>query len=516
MTSPFGRRSVLWCSVLLVVGIAPMASAQAQQSLAAIRARYETAKVAARPAEAVRPQIEALDRQLKDAVRLGRTGEARRLLAKGLTLLAGREWTDEDDYDESIVLRADRVFIDTSAPYRVRLEQYYAPEITLPEPLTGRVVLRPLLAQSPLQPERYDLRTLDDVPRDLGESPLAMEFDLSGIPDGPYVLELDVQDAGELLGSAALRVWLLKGLDARVRELESAAASAPEPLRGDIRYPGDMVRKIDRGLADMGRFDLVKELDAAAAVAGAAASKTDPFEGKRGVIERHYVLAAAGEILPYRVHVPEAYTGRESWPLIVALHGRGVNEASLIDDYLRRLPALADEHGYLVVAPLGYRVDGFYGAGVDEHTDAETRRVRDLSERDVMAVVARMQRDYRVDERRVFLMGHSMGAVGAWHLAMAHPDLWAGAAAFAGSGFANGIARLRPVPQFVVHGARDATAPVGPVRTLVAEMKRLGVDVTYVEVPTGTHQDIVVPNLAAMFEFFDAHGKGAQPSRPRR
>ena len=35
-------------------------------------------------------------------------------------------------------------------------------------------------------------------------------------------------------------------------------------------------------------------------------------------------------------------------------------------------------------------------------------------------------------------------------------------------------------------------------------MKKLGVDHVYVEVPGGNHTDIAVPNLAAMFAFFDS------------
>jgi hypothetical protein len=38
---------------------------------------------------------------------------------------------------------------------------------------------------------------------------------------------------------------------------------------------------------------------------------------------------------------------------------------------------------------------------------------------------------------------------------------------------------------------------------MVAQMKALGVDHEYVEVPGGDHTDIVLPNLPAMFEFFD-------------
>ena len=36
------------------------------------------------------------------------------------------------------------------------------------------------------------------------------------------------------------------------------------------------------------------------------------------------------------------------------------------------------------------------------------------------------------------------------------------------------------------------------------------IDVTYIEVPGGTHSSVVPPNFAAMFDFFDAHKKPAK------
>ena len=51
----------------------------------------------------------------------------------------------------------------------------------------------------------------------------------------------------------------------------------------------------------------------------------------------------------------------------------------------------------------------------------------------------------------------------------------------------------------------------GP-RVMVAQMRRLNVDVKYIEVPGGNHIDIAVPNLPAIFEFFEAHFKRKEGS----
>jgi acetyl esterase/lipase len=46
---------------------------------------------------------------------------------------------------------------------------------------------------------------------------------------------------------------------------------------------------------------------------------------------------------------------------------------------------------------------------------------------------------------------------------------------------------------------------------MVAKMKDLGVEVTYVEVPGGNHGSVVAPNIEGALNFFDAHKK--VPSR---
>ena len=100
-------------------------------------------------------------------------------------------------------------------------------------------------------------------------------------------------------------------------------------------------------------------------------------------------------------------------------------------------------------------------------------------------------------------MGHSMGAIGTWFLGAKYPDIWAALGTIAGTGSPQSVARMRHIPQFVVHGDADPTVSVNGSRGMVAEMKKLSVEHVYIEVPGGNHTDIAVPNLSAMFVFFD-------------
>jgi poly(3-hydroxybutyrate) depolymerase len=503
------RRFLAVASVLVL--LAAPALAQAPPNAASARVRYNSLKNSVKPDGDLKVQIDTIDKELAEAIRLGQTAQMRRLLAKGTALLNKRGWTEIDDFDQSLVLRTDRLFVDSSARYAVRLEQAYAPAIALTAPLTARASLRPLLTQPAGAPEATPLGKFDEVSRDLRDMPLAMELDLSKVPDGAYTLDVEVLDDVKSLGTASLRIAVQKGLDSRLANLEKLAASSPDGVRADIRYPADYVRKVNRGLAEFGQFDLARELTAAETIASAAQGGKDPFAGRTGDFERHYLLEAAGEIMPYRVFVPKSYNASKPVPLVVALHGLGGNEDGFMDGYGRSIPQLAEKYGYIAVSPLGYRPDGFYGFSYGN--DATSRRKQELSEQDVMQVLARVRRDYKIDDGRIYLMGHSMGAIGTWFLGAKHPDIWAALGPVAGSGNPQTMAAMKHIPQFVVHGDADPTVPVGGSRRMVEEMKKLGVDHVYVEVPGGNHTDIAVPNFPAMFEFFNGRRKAAPATR---
>jgi poly(3-hydroxybutyrate) depolymerase len=494
------------------------AGAQALTSLASVRVGYTSRKNTVKPQGELKTQIDALDAQIADATRLGKTGELRRLFAKGIALLSDDPWTDAYEYSRSLVLRTPHVVVDSSKPYDVRLEQIYAPSLTLQHTLTAHVVLRKRITtpsaagqRPPDPPIVKDLGTFDGVSRDLRESPFFFDLDLHDVPDGPYNLTVQVLNNGDAIGLVPLQIAVRKGVDELAARLEADAAKAPEPLRAEILFPIDRMKNVNRGRLELRTFDPERDFASAEAVAAAVKTGQDPFTGRTGDIRRHYRLDAANEILPYRTYVPASYTGAKAFPLIIALHGLGGTEDAFFDGYDRKLPPLAESHGYIVAAPLGYRVDGSYGWGLGTPpADPTTKRTQDFSEQDVMQVLARVRQLYKIDDSRIYLMGHSMGAIGTWKVAPKYPDIWAAIGMFSGSGAPATLEKIRTVPEIIVHGDADPTVNVSGSRTMVAKLKEMGAELKYIEVPGGLHSDVVAPNLAAVIEFFDAHRKGAK------
>ena len=136
--------------------------------------------------------------------------------------------------------------------------------------------------------------------------------------------------------------------------------------------------------------------------------------------------------------------------------------------------------------------------------------MQDFSEQDVMQVLQRMKQLYKIDDSRIYLLGHSMGAIGTWKIAPKYPDIWAAIAPFSGIGAPDTLERIRTVPEIIVHGDADPTVNVAGSRAMVAKLKTMGTEFKYIEVPGGVHSDVVAPNLAAVIDFFDAHRKAAR------
>jgi predicted esterase len=492
-------------ALLFAVMVAP-ALPQSLPNLPITRLGYTVRKRTVNPQGDMKNRIDALDRQLAEATRLGNIGEVRRLLAKGMVLLAGNEWTDALDYEHSIALRADRAFVDTSHPYTVRIEQIYTPTLALERSLSARVSVRKAPAgRGGGQPEVVkDLGAFDDVSRDLRESPYLMELDLSSVPDGTYQVHVEVMDGEKSLGSASLRFAARRDLDSALARLESEAKSAPEPVRADVLYPIDYVHNVNRGRYDIGAFDINKEIANAQETLAAAKSGKPAFAGRTGDFKRHYFLTEAGEIMPYRLYIPKNYDGSRAFPLVVALHGLGGTEDSMFGANYQVIPE-AEKRGYIIAAPLGYRIDGGYGRNMG----ADNKRSK-FSEQDVMHVLELVRKDYKIDEQRIYLMGHSMGGIGTWTLGAKYPQIWASLAPISGVADPRTVEIMRHIPEVVVHGDADNTVPVTGSRAMVEEMRKLGVDVKYIEVPGGSHTSVPGPNMSAIFDFFDTHKKSAE------
>jgi predicted esterase len=250
----------------------------------------------------------------------------------------------------------------------------------------------------------------------------------------------------------------------------------------------------------------------------AQTAATPPATGDRHI---QYHFAPTNERLPLRLYVPTTWDGTASLPIVLMLHGAGANENSYMDSNDGLLPRLAEKHGYIVVSPLGHTPLGAYGnplrlpAVFGESVVAaqqraamtpERQRTLALSELEVITALELVTEEYGADRSRTFLVGHSMGSGGVWHLAARYPERWRAIAPMSGP-FVDRetypFERIKPLPIFMTEGT-GATPSLEGSRALERYLREQRFDFEYLEVD-GDHGGMVPMVWPAVFDFFDRH-----------
>jgi len=245
---------------------------------------------------------------------------------------------------------------------------------------------------------------------------------------------------------------------------------------------------------------------------------------------RSYRFAETGEELPYSLFVSSKIKPGKKAPLIVAL--RGYTGTTLT--FVRGTTVdLAEEGGYILVGPIGYNNRAGFGVLARPRTtppdtaaaaptpptrpaaplvggSAETdpALVTEYSEKDVVNVLARVRAELDVDDRRIYLMGHSQGGSGARHLAEKYSDVWAAVALLAPAPFGvepSADSKILNVPVLITVGDRDSL--LSSAKMFSEQLEKLHAKVEYREFPGLDHGTIILGSQPEVFAFFAKHVK---------
>jgi len=242
------------------------------------------------------------------------------------------------------------------------------------------------------------------------------------------------------------------------------------------------------------------------------------------VQQRTYHFKDTDEEIPYAVFVSSKVTKDKKNPLIVALHGLGGTHNSLLRG---NAIDLAETGGYILVGPMGYNPRGWYGTPVGTPRQGKAApkanpaaandppNLRELSEKDVLNILAMMRKEFNVDDRRTYLMGHSMGGAGTLYLGTKYASNWAAIAAIAPAAFAmqgNAAQMFEPIkdsmPVIITQGDADTAVPVANTRAWRDALEGLKMrSFKYVEMPGEDHGSIISKGMPDIFAFFAEHTK---------
>jgi dienelactone hydrolase len=175
----------------------------------------------------------------------------------------------------------------------------------------------------------------------------------------------------------------------------------------------------------------------------------------------------------YLLYLPDGYANDTSkkWPLLIFLHGSGESGDDLNKVKAHGPPKLIEKgkkFPFIVVSPqappyTGWRPDIFKGMLED------------------------LKKKYRVDKDRVYLTGLSMGGFGTWNISEKYPDDFAAIAPICGGGDETRVWRLRHMPVWCFHGAKDDVVLPAQSERMVNGLKNYNDKVRYTLYPDANH-----------------------------
>lgn len=228
---------------------------------------------------------------------------------------------------------------------------------------------------------------------------------------------------------------------------------------------------------------------------------TVPAQTKKydtGFLDR--VVSFQGVNYKYQVFLPEDWTPRQKWPMILFLHGAGERgDDGLLETDVGIGTAIRSNRSEvraIVVMPQCRKNSWWTLPPMDDMA---------------MAALKEATKEFHGDVQRTYLIGNSMGGFGTWHLAEKYPGRFAALVVICGGirppahaqnaspelakltppdsskSYMDAAQRVGKVPAWLFHGAEDSIVPVTESQRMYAAMKQIGADVRYTEYPGVGH-----------------------------
>jgi predicted peptidase len=217
-----------------------------------------------------------------------------------------------------------------------------------------------------------------------------------------------------------------------------------------------------------------------------------------GFLDRTITLQ--GVIYKYQVFIPDNWTPKQKWPIVLFLHGSGERA----DDGLQQTD---------IGLGTAIRVDRtrFPAIAVMPQCRKNLWWVQSPMNDLAIATLEAATKEFHGDTSRTYLTGLSMGGYGTWYLAQkypgrfaalvvicggihppaatlkAHPELIKWAPEDGPKSYAEAAAKVGKVPVWIFHGADDDIVPVTESQRMQAAMKQIGAEVHYTEYPGVKH-----------------------------
>lgn len=453
----------------------------------------------------VMAQVDALMKQAEGQA----SGEAQRTIWRAVTLLTGRKWSSGQELIGSLSLRSSApVWTGSGDP--LFLEKAFAPEADAQAKYSVDLFAsEPTTSATPKLGARLGTVATGEIAQGARQS---IPVRLASTPDGAYLLVASITASDGAVGRVVQPVYLVRNLPARAAALKARLAriKGHAAAKAIAAYPFELAVALNAGKREVVSYDFPAAIAHSERVADGLSKGRDLVWRGKGLQARAYRFGETGELVPYQVYVPSNWTPDRQWPLIVALHGANLDETNMLGRNNANMQKLAEAQGFVVVAPLGYRLNSAYGSqrGFSRAIVGDGADRRRRSEEDVLNVTDLVQAEYNIDPHRRYLTGNSMGGGGTWWIGGRYPERWAALAPGAYGGvLPEDVPGLAKTPIMAVVGDHDELGMLDRVKDSVSVLRAGGVSPEYVEVAGGTHASAFDQALPQIFKFFQNHVK---------
>jgi predicted peptidase len=200
----------------------------------------------------------------------------------------------------------------------------------------------------------------------------------------------------------------------------------------------------------------------------------------------------------YLLFLPEDYGKEEKqWPLMMFLHGAGERGSDLEKVKVHGPPKIVEnrkDFPFIVVSPQ---------CPEDSWWAEEVEMLINLLD-DIVA-------KYDVDTERIYLTGLSMGGFGTWALASKYPERFAAIAPICGGGGHFGAYKLKDMPVWVFHGAKDKVVPLKESEDMVEAIRGFGGNAKLTIYPEAGHDSWTETyDNQKLYDWFLGHHKKSE------
>ena len=207
---------------------------------------------------------------------------------------------------------------------------------------------------------------------------------------------------------------------------------------------------------------------------------------KKPSVEARIFKNKSGNTLPYRLFKPANYDPKQTYPLVLCLHGaggRGTDNKSRGTVAFKALSnaKVQTKHPAFLLTPQCPKDKKWVNTNWEKGSYSISKLPVSKELELVEQILDLVEERFPIDSSRIYVTGQSMGGYGTWDIILRHPKKFAAAIPVCGAGDPTEVKGIAHLPIWAFHGDRDTVVPTKGSREMVAALKKAGCNIKYTE-----------------------------------